>query len=207
MYKKRWANVLGFRQKSLFTQCEVCWTLKSQLSDKKVSMNHKLGCLEQYRKHLHDQFCDRSIIWKLQSESADWNTDFLIISTDGLDQSKFSLPRDKNLKASAALKFGFIALFSSSTLFELGSVSSCAKCLIHSPDWQLRAKHQRPRVKVHGAWAFGYTLNVYVLDDSAPHDSSAIIEIVAATIEDVSCHTPCGFVCKSSQIKSTNIFP
>ena len=55
----------------------------------------------------------------------------------------------------------------------------------NSSCFQLRAKHQRPRVKVHGAWAFGYTLNVYVLDESAPHDSSAIIEIVAATIEDV----------------------
>jgi len=48
----------------------------------------------------------------------------------------------------------------------------------------LREKHQRPRVKVHGAWAFGYTLNVYVMDEPSPHDSSAIIEIVAATIED-----------------------
>ena len=54
-----------------------------------------------------------------------------------------------------------------------------------SSHFQLRAKHQRPRVKVHGAWAFGYTLNVYVLDECAAHDSSAIIEIVAATIEDV----------------------
>jgi hypothetical protein len=50
---------------------------------------------------------------------------------------------------------------------------------------QLRAKYQRPRVKVHGAWAFGYTLNVYILDEVAKHDSSAILEILSQTIEDV----------------------
>ena len=47
------------------------------------------------------------------------------------------------------------------------------------------AKYQRPRVKGHGAWAFGYTLNVYILDEVAKHDSSAILEILSQTIEDV----------------------
>ena len=55
----------------------------------------------------------------------------------------------------------------------------------HEKTSQLRAKYQRPRVKVHGAWAFGYTLNVYILDEVARHDSSAILEILSQTIEDV----------------------
>ena len=48
-----------------------------------------------------------------------------------------------------------------------------------------RSKHQRPRVKVHGAWAFGYTANVFIMDESARHDSSCILEILTQTIEDV----------------------
>ena len=59
IYKKRWQDVLQFRQKSLFTQCEVCWTLKSELSNKTISMEHKLGSLKLYRQHLHEQFFDR----------------------------------------------------------------------------------------------------------------------------------------------------
>lgn len=51
------------------------------------------------------------------------------------------------------------------------------------PPW-LRSKYQRPRLKVHGAWAFGFCLNIFVMDDPSRHDSSAIIEILAITIED-----------------------
>ena len=209
VYKKRWQDVLRFRQKSLFTQCEVCWTLKSELSNKTISMEHKLGSLKLYREHLHQQFCDRSTIWKLQSESQDVNTDFVIISTDGLDQSKFALPRDPKLRATAGLISGFF--FSILFMFFLleDSEGITRKSIwnlkvIDVENWfdpdpatfissgSLRAKHQRPRVKVHGAWAFGYSLNVYIMDESHPHDSSAIIEILSATLEDVSrqSHTP-----------------
>lgn len=50
----------------------------------------------------------------------------------------------------------------------------------------LRAKHERPRVKVHGAWAFGRFLNIFVMDEVAKHDSSCIIEMLAITLENVS---------------------
>ena len=106
VYQDRWKDILGFRQKTLFTTCEVCAVLKEQLSDKSMSLEQKLGSLETYRAHLHAQYTDRSILWQLQGESADPNTDILLISTDGLDQSKFSLPRDPMLKTNAALSFG-----------------------------------------------------------------------------------------------------
>lgn len=48
-----------------------------------------------------------------------------------------------------------------------------------------RQKYQRPRLKIHGAWAFGYTLNVFIMDENAKHDSSAILEILTQTVEDV----------------------
>lgn len=48
-----------------------------------------------------------------------------------------------------------------------------------------RQKYQRPRLKIHGAWAFGYTLNVFIMDENAKHDSSSILEILTQTVEDV----------------------
>ena len=103
MYQLRWKEILGFRDRSLFSQCEICKNLKEDLSNKALSFDQKLGALQLYRSHLHDQFCDRSICWRLQSEGADPSTDLLVIATDGLDQAKFALPRDPNLRSSAYL--------------------------------------------------------------------------------------------------------
>lgn len=103
VYKRRWKDVLHFRQRSLFTTCEVCSILKAQLSDRALSMEQKLGSLQVYRDHLHSQYCDRCTLWKLQSESAESTSPILFISTDGLDQAKFALPREPGLKASSAL--------------------------------------------------------------------------------------------------------
>ncbi len=114
VYKERWQDILRFRDRSLFTQCEVCQTLKADLADKSISFDQKLGSLQSYRTHLYDQYCDRTVCWRLQSESADPSTDVVTICTDGLDQAKFSLPRDPMLKASAALNLN--ACFGSITM-------------------------------------------------------------------------------------------
>lgn len=103
VYRERWADVLRFRSRSLFTTCEVCCAFKSQLQDRTLSFEQKLGCLQGYRKHLHDQYCDRTMIWTLQSEGSDPNAGVLMICTDGLDQAKFSLPRDPQLRSNAGL--------------------------------------------------------------------------------------------------------
>ena len=73
-------------------------------------MEQKLGSLQLYRSHLHDQFADRSLLWKLQAEAADHSSGIIFISTDGLDQSKFALPREPGLRANAALILGLIPL-------------------------------------------------------------------------------------------------
>ena len=154
-------------------------------------MNQKLGSLQLYRRHLYDQFCDRTVIWKLQQESADPHTDFLIISTDGLDQSKFALPRDAQLRCSTALTFGFkgtLAFVSCPSNAVCSTLLSKQIFPYQTRRVRLRSKHQRPRIKVHGAWAFGFCLNVYILDENAAHDSSAIIEMLSATLEDVTCY-------------------
>ena len=117
VYKRRWSEILRFRDRSLFTSCEVCTALKGQLNDKALSMEQKLGALKLYRSHLHSQYSDRTVIWQLQSESADPTNEILLISTDGLDQSKFALPREPELRNNAALNLQLKSLATLSFVF------------------------------------------------------------------------------------------
>ena len=52
------------------------------------------------------------------------------------------------------------------------------------------AKFVRPRLKVHGVWLFGYSLELFVMDEPTRHDASCITECIARGIERVSeiCH-------------------
>ena len=47
------------------------------------------------------------------------------------------------------------------------------------------AKYNRPRLTLHGVWAFGRTLQLRVLDEPTRHDSSCIVEAIAHTLEEV----------------------
>ena len=112
VYKQRWRDILRFRARSLFTTCEVCCAFKAQLQDRSLSFEQKLGCLQGYRAHLHDQYCDRTVIWTLQSEGCDPQAQILMLCTDGLDQAKFQLPRDPQLCTNAGLILGLLMTLS-----------------------------------------------------------------------------------------------
>lgn len=75
----------------------------------------------------------------------------------------------------------FAAFVKKETHCFLVSLHTGASALILSNP---RAKHQRPRLKVHGCWAYGFTVNTYILDEPSRHDSSAVIEMISSTIED-----------------------
>ena len=47
------------------------------------------------------------------------------------------------------------------------------------------SKLRRPRLKVHGAWAFNYCLRIAILEETTQHGSSMVTEIIAHTLEDV----------------------
>ncbi|CAE6968364.1 unnamed protein product [Symbiodinium sp. CCMP2592] len=102
VYNDSWKDVLRFRQKS-FTTCEICQQLKASLAEKELSLEKKLGCLLAYRNHLKDQYDDRSRLWELEAMSADPSSNVLLLSVDGMDQAKFAVPRDPQLRCSSAL--------------------------------------------------------------------------------------------------------
>jgi hypothetical protein len=49
-----------------------------------------------------------------------------------------------------------------------------------------RSKLQKPRMKLHGAWNFGFSLDLHCIDETNKHDSSCIIKILAQSIQRVS---------------------
>ena len=85
-----------------FTQCEICYQLKQSMSQAKT-MEARLGALLEYRSHLASQYADRALNWSLQELGADEMADTLVLQIDGMDQSKFRLPRDPMLRSTASL--------------------------------------------------------------------------------------------------------
>lgn len=44
------------------------------------------------------------------------------------------------------------------------------------------SKLRRPRLKVHGVWAYNYLLNIAVLEENTQHGSSLVAELIATTL-------------------------
>ena len=47
------------------------------------------------------------------------------------------------------------------------------------------SKLRRPRLKIHGCWAFNFCLRLAVLEETTQHGSSMVTEIISHTLEDV----------------------
>ena len=73
------------------------------------------------------------------------------LSKDGMDQSKWSLPRHRLLQSSKE-----------------------SQNII------------RPRMKIHGLWVHGVSLNLYLIHPGVPADSSLIAECFARALQDTS---------------------
>ena len=85
-----------------FSQCEQCFHFKRDLASAR-SLEEKLGTLLEYRRHLSEQYQDRTLLWMMQEASLDPMSDVLVCQIDGMDQGKFRLPRDPGLRCTASL--------------------------------------------------------------------------------------------------------
>ena len=47
------------------------------------------------------------------------------------------------------------------------------------------SKLRRSRLKLHGAWAFGYCCRICLVEETVPHGSSMVTEVLAHTLEQV----------------------
>lgn len=73
------------------TLCHVCHKLRSRIRNARGVQEHADAADKLYR-HLAGQFADRSVYWEFRSRSKN-DGDLLCLIADGMDKSKFSLPR------------------------------------------------------------------------------------------------------------------
>lgn len=90
-HESGWAHVLRFRAKSQHSMCTTCHKLKARIRAARGIQEHASASDQLYR-HLSGQFADRKVYWELKSRSRH-ERDLLTIICDGMDKSKFSLPR------------------------------------------------------------------------------------------------------------------
>ena len=139
-----------------------------------MDMSTKLAAVNGLRSHLHDQYVDRAAAWQLQESAMDPLSGLMVVCTDGCDQSKFCMPRDPGFSINAALLLGLVLV---------PAASAATSSRMFGP----RSSEPRPRLKVHGLWVFGLSLQVYVMDEPTKHDSACVVECLALSLERASC--------------------
>ena len=86
-----WANTLKFRKKSCHATCSECYKLKARMR-KANRMQEQVEAQIAYLHHLQHQLQDRETYWGIRAR-ARLQADIVSIIADGMDRSKFRLPR------------------------------------------------------------------------------------------------------------------
>lgn len=92
----------------------------------------RLAAIKAYRQHLAAQFQDRYMLWAMRGFAQDIACTFLLLVADGIDQAKWRLPRDPELRAVHALH-----KFQRPTC-----VVECVWCINHVVSWYVLDKDQ-----------------------------------------------------------------
>ena len=96
---------------------------------------------------------DRALGWNLAELATVDETNLIVAQMDGMEQAKFRMPRDPGMRSSAAVTLG-------------NALSACHTYKETLIKMSLpRANHPRPKLCVHGFWAFGASSNSELLQD------------------------------------------
>jgi hypothetical protein len=91
VWNRDWKHVLLFRKVSTHTTCSICHKLKSQIRCAKGLQAHLAHC-DRLLQHMARQWADRHCYRKLRDQ-ARREKNLLVAICDGMDRSKFALPR------------------------------------------------------------------------------------------------------------------
>lgn len=86
-----WKRVLRFRPQSTHSECHHCHRLKKAMKDAKTMREH-CEAADDLLRHLAGQWADRSVYWQSRAR-AKTSRDVLTMIGDGMDKSKYLLPR------------------------------------------------------------------------------------------------------------------
>ena len=91
VWATQWCKALRFRKASTHTLCATCHKLRSLVRYSR-SMNEHMAASALFLDHMRSQWLDREVYWRCRAR-ARTERDVLTIITDGMDRSKFALPR------------------------------------------------------------------------------------------------------------------
>ena len=89
-----WRKILRFRPSSQHSTCPICDQEKAKLRHAKDVTTHAQAA-DRLMRHLMGQFQDRSVYWQARTR-AKRDRDCMTVIADGMDKSKFQLPRYQN---------------------------------------------------------------------------------------------------------------
>ena len=96
-----WRHIMQVRKASQHHECTICFKFRQQLRGH-GPLDEKMALATQWRHHLHWQYVDRCVCGSLRWASRA-KRDVLTIVVDGLDKSKFVLPKYEFGRKSAEL--------------------------------------------------------------------------------------------------------
>lgn len=150
---KLFKDILRFRAKSDFADCDVCCELKKEVKESKKDKRGYGSLLEatqRLQEHYREVALSRDLEEALRTLPPTCPKPCLVICTDGMDQSHWSLPRLRGFRGPKR--------------FSNPSV-------------------KRPKCKVQGIWCFFFEVHFFIADATQPHDSSLTCEVIARCLE------------------------
>ena len=91
----KWSKVCRLRRPSQHMQCQTCFELRGKTYNKWARPEDKLAWAKLWRKHLRDQYEDRSVYWALRLASQDFDSTVLVIIIDSMDKKTSVWPKYK----------------------------------------------------------------------------------------------------------------
>lgn len=150
---KLFSDVLRFRGKSDFADCDTCCDLKKQVKESKqdrVGYGSLLEATKKLQDHYREVGLSRDLEEALRSMPPTSPKPVLVICTDGMDQSHWALPRLRGFRGPKR--------------FSNPSV-------------------RRPKCKVQGVWCFFFGVHFFIADATQPHDSNLTCEVISRALE------------------------
>ena len=92
-------SCMAFRQRSQHHQCGTCMRHRALIRALGGHSAARAAQQKLYHTHLRHQYCDRLVYWKLRADSRDSMVPVVTMVTDGMDQSKFCLPRHEAMRS------------------------------------------------------------------------------------------------------------
>lgn len=92
-------SCMAFRQRSQHHQCGTCMRHRALIRALGGHSAARAAQQKLYHTHLRHQYCDRLVYWKMRADSRDSFVPVVTMVTDGMDQSKFCLPRHEAMRS------------------------------------------------------------------------------------------------------------